>query len=195
MTPTGILQHIAGGQHIYTLLKKICLMKTKNILIALFIFLLMMVNFGSEPTPPPYHQFVISGSLFCDTLVDKSNYTIGVWGKVNLQSEEFLQITNTGLGVESPIVLTDSLGNYTLIVNYYYFLDSIKLGIIQPQLPTIFSESYSIDQSTGIPDERYYNIDDGGSGCNSCTTEHTVATKRIIKYQYHLDSTRIFLCR
>ena len=43
-------------------------MKTKNILIAVFIFLLMIVNFGNEPTPPPYHQFVISGSLFCDTL-------------------------------------------------------------------------------------------------------------------------------
>lgn len=168
-------------------------MKTKNILIVTLIFLLMIVNFGTEPTPPPYHQFVISGSVFCDTLTDKSNYTIGVWGKVNFHNEDFLQIKNTGLGIEYPIVLSDSLGNYTLLVNNYYFLDSIKLGIIQPQLPTIFSESYSIDQSTGIPDERYYN--DGGSGCNSCTTEHTAATKRIIKYQYHLDSTKLFLCR
>ena len=172
-------------------------MKTKNILIALFIFLLMIVNFGNEPTPPPYHQFVISGSLFCDTVADKSNYTIGVWGKVNLHNEDFVQISNTGLGIEYPIVLSDSLGNYNLLINYYYFLDSIKLGIIQPQLPTIFSESYSIDQTTGIPDERYYNNDyysDGGSGCNSCTTEHTAATTQIIKYQYHLDSTRIYLC-
>lgn len=169
-------------------------MKTKNILIVTLIFLLMIVNFGTEPTPPPYHQFVISGSVFCDTLTDKSNYTIGVWGKVNFHNEDFLQIKNTGLGIEYPIVLSDSLGNYTLLVNNYYFLDSIKLGIIQPQLPTIFSESYSIDQTTGIADERYYN-NDGGSGCNSCTTEHTAATKRIIKYQYHLDSTKLFLCR
>ena len=117
-----------------------------------------------------------------------------MWGKVNLHSEEFIQIKNTGLGIEYPIVLSDSLGNYNLLFNNYYFLDSIKLGIIQPQLPTIFSESYSIDQSTGIPDERYYNSD-GGSGCNSCTTEHTAATKRIIKSQYPLDSTTIFLCR
>lgn len=168
-------------------------MKPKNILIVVFIFLLMIVNFGNEPTPPPYHQFVISGSLFCDTLTDKSNYTIGVWGKVNLQSEDFLQIKNTGLDIELPLALTDSLGNYTLLVNYYYFLDSIKLGIIQPQLPIIFSESYSIDQSTGIPEERYYD-GDGVSGCNSCTTEHTAATKRIIKYQYQLDSTRIYFC-
>ncbi|MBE0538745.1 MAG: hypothetical protein IH620_03460 [Ignavibacterium sp.] len=86
------------------------------------------------------------------------------------------------------------MGNYNLLVNYYYFLDSIKLGIIQPHFPTIFSESYTIDQSTGIPDERYYNSEDG-SGCNSCTTEHTAATKRIIKYQYQLDSTKLFLCR
>jgi hypothetical protein len=172
-------------------------MKAKNILIVAFIFLLMIVNFGNEPIPPPYHQFVISGSVFCDTLVDKSNYTIGVWGKVNLHGEDFLQINNTGLGFEYPIVLSDSLGNYNLLVNNYYFLDSIKLGIIQPQLPTIFSESYSIDQTTGIPDERYYNNDnynDGSSGCNSCTTEHTATTAQIIKYQYHLDSTRIYFC-
>lgn len=170
-------------------------MKIKNILIVVFIFLLMIVNFGNEPIPPPYHQFVISGSLFCDTLTDKSNYTIGVWGKINLHNEDFVQINNTGLGIEYAIVLSDSLGNYNLLINYYYFLDSIKLGIIQPQLPTIFSESYSIDQTTGIPEERYYNNSDGGSGCNSCTTEHTAATKRIIKYQYQLDSTKLFLCR
>jgi len=168
-------------------------MKTKNILIVVFIFLLMILNFGNEPTPPPYHQFVISGTVFCDTLADKSNYTIGVWGKINLLGDEFQQIKNTGLGTEYAIVLTDSLGSYTLQVNYYYFLDSIKLGIIQPQLPIFFSESYSIDQSTGIPEERYFNSE-GGSGCNSCTTEQTAATKRIIKYQYHLDSTKIYLC-
>lgn len=168
-------------------------MKTKNILIVVFIFLLMNLNFGNEPTPPPYHQFVISGSVFCDTLTDKSNYTIGVWGKVNLHNEDFLQIKNTGLGIEYPIVLSDSLGNYNLLVNNYYFLDSIKLGIIQPQLPIFYSESYSIDQSTGIPDERYYNSE-GGSGCNSCSTEPTKTT-RIIKHQYHLDSTKLFLCR
>lgn len=153
----------------------------------------MILNFGNEPTPPPYHQFVISGSIFCDTLSDKSNYTIGVWGKLKLHGEVFLQIKNTGLDTEYPIMLTDSLGNYTLLVNYYYFLDSIKLGIIQPQQSTIFSESYSIDQLTGIPDERYYNSE-SGSGCNSCSTEHTVTTNRIIKYQYHLDSTKIYLC-
>jgi len=190
-----VMQHrLTGGLHIYALLKECCLMKTKNILIVVFIFLLMILNFGNEPTPPPYHQFVISGSIFCDTLADKSNYTIGVWGKTNLFGDEFQQIKHTGLGIEYPIVLSDSLGRYTLQVNYYYFLDSIKLGIIQPQQSTIFSESYPIDQSTGIPEERYSN-GDGGSGCNSCTTEHTAATKRIIKYQYHLDSTKLFLCR
>lgn len=65
-------------------------MKTKNILLLLFIFLLMNFNFGSEPVLPPYLQYVVSGSLVCDTLISKSNFTVAVWGKSIYFGNEFV---------------------------------------------------------------------------------------------------------
>lgn len=168
-------------------------MTTKNILLLLFIFLLMNFNFGNEPILPPYHQFEVSGILVCDTLIDKSNYSVAAWGKNNIIDNEFRQIFNTGLDIEHSLSLTDSLGNYSLLVNSPYFLDSLKIGLIQPQHPPIFSVSYSVDKNNRIADERFFN-NEGGSGCNSCSTNET-ATSRIIKYQYHIDSTKIYLCR
>lgn len=153
----------------------------------------MNFNFGSEPVLPPYHQYVVSGSLVCDTLIDKSNFTVAVWGKSIYFGNEFVQIKNTDLDYEHTLVLTDSLGNYSLLVNSPYFLDSLKIGLIQPQHSPIFSVSYSIDKNNRIADERFF-YNEGGSGCNSCSTNET-STSRVIKYQYHLDSTKIYFCK
>lgn len=165
-------------------------MKTKNIFFLLLVFLLMSINFGSEPTPPPYHQFVVSGILVCDTLVDKSNYTVAIWGKSIHFENEFRQIKNTGLDYEHTLVLTDSLGKYSLLVNSAYFLDSLKIGLIEPQHSPIFSSSYPVDKNNRITDERVFN-GESGAGCSSCSTELTENTETtlIIKYQYHIDST------
>lgn len=168
-------------------------MRTKNILLIFFAFILMNINFGSEPTPPPYHQYIVSGFLICDTLADKSNYTVAVWGKSILLDNEFRQIINTGFGLEHPLALTDSFGKYSLLINSYSFLDTLKIGLIQPEHSTIFSDSYPIDPRNRITDERTYN-NDNGSGCSSCTSEVTESSI-VIKYQYNLDSTKLFLCR
>lgn len=165
-------------------------MKVKSLLLISIILILFGINFGNEPTPPPYYKYKVTGSVVCDSIIDKSNFTVQLYGKSNIYQNSFEPILYSGLDYEIPLALTDSLGNYNLIVNQEIFYDSIKVALYGNRNQIIFSAPYHIDKDVNLP--IVVESDDVGNttGCSSCSTEpNLVKVKRTIRYEYKLSTT------
>lgn len=87
------------------------------------------INFGNSPLPPPYYKYIVTGSVLCDSLIDKSNFSIQLYGKSNNYQNSYEPILVSGLNYEIPLALTDTSGIYYLNVNNEFFYDSIKVAL------------------------------------------------------------------
>ena len=163
-------------------------MKKKSFLLISAILILLGINFGNEPSLPPYYKFTVTGTVLCDSLVDKSNFTIQLYGKSNNYQNSYEPILNSGLDFEIPLTLTDTAGHYFLIVNNEFFYDSIKIALFGFRNQIIFSEPYYINKDLNLPIETLSDDIETTSGCSSCSTEPT-KVKKIIRYEYNLATT------
>ena len=169
-------------------------MKISNYIIIFLLFAWMSINFGTEPTLPPYHKYIVSGSIICDSISDKANYTVQLFGWSYNFGKEYTLISNSARDKEyvHPIALTDSMGHYNLIVSSDIFFDSIKIGLALPQRSIIFSESYFVDKNNRHEVTEIYNVDKS-SGCN-CSKQVEAEETRIVRYEYYLSNTVLKLC-
>lgn len=140
-------------------------MKIKKIILAVILFMLFGVNFRNEPVLPPYHKYIVNGSVICDSLIDKSNFTIQLYGKSNRYQDSFEPIGISALDYEIPVVLTDTSGFYRLIVNNEFSFDSIKVALYGLCNQIIFSEVYSTNDAQKIPIESFSDDIETTSGC------------------------------
>jgi len=170
-------------------------MKVVKHIIILTLTLWMSVNFGNEPVTP-YHKYFVSGAIVCDSITDKSNYTVQLYGKsLYFSPNDYIPITGPLLENDfaSPVTLTDSSGQYNLIVSSNIFFDSVKIGLVQPHQNIIYSEPYYIDIKNRHAVTTNYNHDNG-SGCNSCSEEVTADGTIIVRLEYYLSNTVLRIC-
>jgi len=167
-------------------------MKIKIVLFVLIILIVFGINFGNSPLPPPYYKYIVTGSVLCDSLIDKSNFTIQLYGKSNNYQNSYEPILVSGLDYEIPLALTDTSGFYYLNVNNEFFYDSIKVALFGFRNQIIFSEAYFIDKNLNIPVESIGDDIETSSGCSSCST-NPAKVKRTIRYEYNL-ATSINYC-
>ena len=155
------------------------------------------MNFGNEPIIPPYHKYFVTGSIICDSIINKSDYTVQLYGKSSTYyfPEDYVIIPSNPRDNENvhPIALTDSAGQYYLVVSSDFFFDSIKIGIVQPQGLVINSDAYYVDKNSRHEVTKTYNVDSGG-GCNSCSEQVTADETRVERYEYYLNNTILRLC-
>jgi hypothetical protein len=168
-------------------------MKVKVVISLFLLLILLSVNFGTSPLPGPYHKYFIDGYVLCDTLLDKSNFLIQVFGKSNEHQDTFKAITYTGLDFEAPTDLTETSGFYNLIINSPYFLDSIKVAIIQSQQEPIFSQTYFVSNDSGFPIVTRFREIRESQGCKSCSTQ-PVTVVSIERYEYYIRTTSVNFC-
>ena len=167
-------------------------MRTKTFLLLSIILILFGINFGNEPSLPPYYKYTVTGTVLCDSLVDKSNITVQLHGKSNQYQNSYEPILISGIDYEIPISLTDTAGFYYLNVNSHFFYDSLKVAVVNNQQGIIFSEPYFINKDLNLTIEEFSDDIETTSGCSSCSTEPT-KVKRIIRYEYNL-ATSINYC-
>lgn len=163
-------------------------MKTKTALFFLSILMIFGINFGNSPLPPPYYKYIVTGSVLCDSLIDKSNFTIQLFGKSNNYQNNYEPILASGLDFETPLTLTDTSGFYYLNVNNEFFYDSIKVALFGYRSQVIFSEPYFINKDLNLAIENISDDIETSSGCSSCSSEPT-KVKTIIRYEYNLATT------
>jgi hypothetical protein len=170
-------------------------MKKIKLLLIIFFFALMIFNYSTEPLPPPYHQFHITGKIICDTLADKSNYTITLYGKSEFTNGKYIKPFRYPDGINN-LALTDSAGNYYLIAKNEFEFDSIKVAIIQPGKEPIFSQPCFVDKANRKVIYKQVGGYDNNTGCCSNYSvdvpQQDVAPER---YEYHLSNIIINLCK
>ena len=153
----------------------------------------MAINFSTSPTPSPYHRFIISGEVFCDSLSSKSNFAVTLYGKSQHTNNKFIRAFCHETW-NSNTALTDSIGSYLLVAENDFEFDSIKTAIIVAGQEPIFSDVFYVDPSKRYEHRITYTYDDHGVGCCENNVEPQNAKSRIERYEYHLSTVAIKLC-
>jgi hypothetical protein len=165
-------------------------MKTKFILPAIFLFEIIGINSG-EDRPNPFHLYIVTGNVACDSMHDKSNYTIRLFGKSDITGDEFVTVQSNGY-YSSPLAITDSSGHYGISLNSEVLFDSLKIGVIQPHTETIYSSVIPVNTDNRIAIEGSYETGNE-SGCSSCSSEPEYKNY-VVRYEYYIENKHIKIC-
>ncbi len=166
-------------------------MKINAVFGLILLTVLFGLSWGTEPILPPYYSYSVSGVLKCDSISDKSNYTILFAGR-ELKDSAFSVIGGAeGFGNQHSIDVTDRSGAFNLLVNHQFLFDSIRTGYIGSDNTLKFGKAYKVDTDKLI--EIMENVPRGNNvGCSSCTTETT--EMRIRNYYYKLENADVDIC-
>ena len=163
-----------------------------NISIVLF-FILMIFNFSNEPLPPPYHQFHISGNIICDTLMNKKDFTVTLYGKSHFTSNEYRKAFQYPEGINN-LAITDSTGYYYLIASNDFEFDSIKTAVIIQGREAIFSKAHYVDKNNRMEIKSYKTYFGNESGCCQNVSETPTGGYYIERYEYTIRNIEIVIC-
>lgn len=166
-----------------------------SVKVCLALFTLILSVTYSTSFAPPYYRYFVPGYLVCGSLADKSNYSFMLFGKNNSCDTSFVVLNGTPYSNDRVVALSDSVGKFYLIVSAFYKQDSIKVGLIRPGEPVIFSGLHSPDEDGYIPLSSSYSIsdDDNVFGCSSCGTEPR-RSSAVIRYEYYSVDMDINFC-
>lgn len=164
----------------------------KNKYYILLVIIACSINYGNEPLPPPFYKYSISGHIVCDTLKTKANYAVLLYGKYDDISEYHLIAGSEGLGNQKELSVTNTGGYFSLLINDYNRLDSIKIGVLGRNNIIRFSQIYSLDKSKFQEVLKEYS-NKSGSGCSSCASESTQLV--ISNYYYQQENVQVDLCK
>ena len=156
-------------------------------LLALF-FLASNISFSNLP-PRPYYKYYVSGFVKGDSLVNKENFAVQLYGMEAEYMPAYQAVKGIQPGTEQPVALTDSSGFFYITVSHYFLFDSLKAGVVQPHKPVIYSPAYFVAPNRLKAIDEYYESDNG-YGCTSCSTTKPMET-RVAYYEYYLDNVRI----
>ena len=143
--------------------------------------------FGTEPTPPPYHEFTVRGVLERPAGGSREGFAIVLCGKFRYSHDTTFRIlrgvyNSTG---NIPISLTDSTGSFFLRVSSEQ-VDSLALAVVVPDRPLVRGEAFSVDGTPGYPHWRTYTSGKA-AGCAGCSTDPDVI-ERIEYYSYYFSN-------
>lgn len=153
----------------------------------------MIFNYSTEPTPPPYHRFIISGEIICDSLSNKSNFAVTLYGKSQQTNNNFVRAFSHE-SWNSNTALSDSIGFYLLVADNDFEFDSIKTARIVAGREPIFSDAFYADLTKRNEHRITYTYDDNGVGCSENNVEPQNVKSRVERYEYHLSNVAIKLC-
>ncbi|HID39748.1 MAG TPA: hypothetical protein EYP36_09585 [Calditrichaeota bacterium] len=97
-----------------------------------FVFMVLSIQFAKSPLPPPYYRFYASGHMKGDSLTDRENFAVQLFGLNDEYYPLYKPLSGMYNEAERPVALTDSNGYFFIMVNNPYFCDSLKVGIVQP---------------------------------------------------------------
>jgi hypothetical protein len=117
------------------------------------------------------------------------NFTVQLFGK-NEYQEVYSALYGRRIDNEVAVFITDTTGYFYLSVNSDQKFDSLKVGLILPLKPNIFSVAYNINENQYSEMIAHYTPE-SESGC-SCTTEPTKS--RIEKYRYSQSNIEFDIC-
>lgn len=152
--------------------------------LALSVVLLVLgpLTFGTEPMPPPYHQYVVMGQIMRPSGGPKENFVVTLVGKFSTSvidtSIELLEgFASPGTGLRAA---TDTSGEFSLDVQSPLPADSLALKVSAVDQVPLLGEFFPVPAAA----ETIMGDDPGtSSGCGGCNSvEPLSATVRGYRY-------------
>jgi hypothetical protein len=149
-------------------------------------------TFANEPLPPPYHQYVLNGTVVRTSNGPKAFFVVSLAGKFSMiRSDTAVDLSavyyyQQGDRTQS---ITDSSGAFSLQVTLDMKADSLALRVAAPDKPVFAGELF------GIPDagvEITGTFDEAEPGCSGCS-RNPATTTQIIGYKYTLPEKSILI--
>lgn len=149
-------------------------------------------SWSTSPPPPPYHQYTVQGTLDRLSGGNRENFAVVLLAKVRYEQDSTFRILR-GIAYPSvrdhPIGLTDSAGVFTLRVSTYLPADSLRVGVVIPDMPMTLGAPFPVDTSSAVPNREWYTPQ-AEPGCSGCGTE-PMATERIVYYSYYINGLTV----
>jgi hypothetical protein len=159
----------------------------RSTLSILIILLLGPVIFGTEPLPPPYHQFRASGQLARTTGASKENFIVTLVGKFSYPARDTTIVLTSGFAYypsKTPVSMTDTSGIFYLDLKSQFKPDSVAVQVSAVDKPITFGTFLAVPEPSITFTEEYQ---EQRTGCSSCATSEPMHTY-VTGYQYQLPT-------
>jgi len=159
-------------------------MRLSRLIIGIFLGIL---TFGVAPTPPPYSRFVVDGSITRPGANDLSGIGIILLGQ--MPQDSVFRILKGRTEGESSIALTDPMGAFAISLSSWERMDSLKIGVIILDMPTVTGPSFKVDSSLGIEITEQYEAR-GEPVCGGCIV-NSETKERVVGYSYYFSNKTV----
>ena len=160
--------------------------------LCIIIILVLPFSIATSPVLPPYHQYVIHGTLERPAGGSRENFAVTLLG--NYQSQ-----TDTGFHAlprvahpesgEMPVALTDATGAFYLVVNSAVEADSLRLAIVIADRSPILGVPFSKETFESLAHSETYQTDTK-PGCLGCATDPDTQ-ERVVYYSHSISQKTI----
>lgn len=146
---------------------------------------LSRILFGTAPTPPPYHQYLVQGEVQRSTGGGKQNFLVTLVGKFSTpQRDTTIELVRANILYPSNIsvIVTDTSGYFVLDLRTQDKADSLAIKVVAVDKPAYVGSFFFVPQAAvtlkGETQEE-------SSGCNGCGTD-IPKQSYTVGYQYAL---------
>ena len=155
---------------------------SRGLALSLIMLVLGPLTFGTSPTPPPYHEYIVNGVVTRPSGGSKENFVVTLVGKfstsgIDTSIELLAGFAYPGTGMRAA---TDTSGGFSLDVQSPLPADSLSLKASAVDQVPLLGEFFPVPAAT----ETVMGDDPGtSSGCGGCNSvEPLSATVRGYRY-------------
>jgi hypothetical protein len=157
--------------------------------VAMTVGLIAQFTLGTSPTPAPYHQYFVSGSISRPAGLPLQDFIITLKAKFSYSMPDFIPIAE--LRVQTQLdnhpAVTDTVGQFFIIVACRPNADSLMLVVSGADKPNVNTAAIPVPTQPVDVTSRYTVTE---PGCSGCTSENSTRTQ-IDGYQYTLPHQAI----
>jgi hypothetical protein len=169
-------------------------MSTKPLLRSIVIVCAVLSPFilATEPVPPPYHQFVLDGTVVRASNGPRTNFIVTLAGRFNGFSSDStgdLARYYSYTQENRTQSITDSNGTFSLQVNLTQKPDSLAIRVEAPDKPVYLGSYFKTPDADATITEAF---DESEPGCSGCS-RNPVSTTQIVGYRHTIQPQMISL--
>lgn len=158
-----------------------------------FIMLLVLpFSVATSPVPPPYHQYLVVGTLERPSGGSRADFAVGLLGWYHNQPDTgyalLPRVSDSEAG-EIRFALTDSTGVFSLLVKSPVEADSLKLVVIPSNRPFIWGAPFGKDSLKTVANTESYQAE-SKPGCSGCGTNPEMQ-ERVVYYSHSISHRTI----
>ena len=142
--------------------------------------LFMPLAFGTSPLPPPYHRYVVSGTVSHRDGTPAGDVILIGFTRT---AHDTALVMSRGAGTtdERPLGVSDASGQFLLSLRTYTRADSLAIGAIAPGRPMVRGAAFHPDSSLAFATTAK-GTSTTERGCGGCGTDPSV-------YEYTVSYT------